>query len=743
MATQLQLRRGTTSQVAAFTGANGEVVVDTEKKTLFVNDGSTAGGLEIARADFSNISASATLTIGTLNTTNLDLTNLEVTNIKAKDGTSAGSIADSTGVVTIASAVLTTADINAGTFDGVVGGTTPAAGTFTTLGATDLVTFSKAASVQQKLTPGNDSFAAQTEYYNGTSSSGPLTVGQGYASGTDNIGYVWQKANANLLLGTNSTLAITIDTSQNVGIGETVPLGKLHVKTGDSGATADASADELVIEGSAAAGISILTGTSSTASIYLGDSTTNWDGYITYDNGTGRTMTFGTAAGGNYFKIDGTGNFGFATTPTAWDSGYKSIQIGDRGFVAAHTGSDLYVGQNAYIDSGWKYEASVAASLTQHSGGQIGHYVASAGTADAAITWINALNVSPSGGVTVNSSQNSNINFIAKSGSDGNALVLDGSSGALGLGAAPAYARLDVRQYGTGAQDRGLYVEVSPSSSGSNLNAALINAGNANMTGTVVRIHHESPAANQKLLSLDTTGSNTEKFYVDEDGDTYVAGHLLVGTTSPSYTHNKGIRLETGEVGNHILDAALSMQGSGGDFYAQNWTGPSNVGFGTLAVFSGTTDYLTYRYMSGGTISYDRFTIYDTGDLSCAGELSENTSDERLKSNITLISDPIEKIKSIRGVEFDWKETTPDSVGIAVPHAGKHEVGVIAQEVQKILPDAVSHAPFDNDKGESVTGENYLTVKYTKLIPILIEGMKEQQTQIEALKSEVAALKGE
>ena len=122
MATQLQLRRGTTSQVAAFTGANGEVVVDTDKKTLFVNDGSTAGGLEIARADFSNISASATLTLATLNattlnTTNLDLTNLEVTNIKAKDGTSAGSIADSTGVVTIASAVLTTADINAGTVD--------------------------------------------------------------------------------------------------------------------------------------------------------------------------------------------------------------------------------------------------------------------------------------------------------------------------------------------------------------------------------------------------------------------------------------------------------------------------------------------------------------------------------------------------------------------------------------------------------------------------------------------------
>jgi hypothetical protein len=69
--------------------------------------------------------------------TTVDSTNLEVTNLKAKDGTSAGSIADSTGVVTLASAVLTTADINGGTADNVViGGGTAAAGTFTTATAT-------------------------------------------------------------------------------------------------------------------------------------------------------------------------------------------------------------------------------------------------------------------------------------------------------------------------------------------------------------------------------------------------------------------------------------------------------------------------------------------------------------------------------------------------------------------------------------------------------------------------------
>jgi hypothetical protein len=81
--------------------------------------------------------------LGTVNATTVDTTNLEVTNLKAKDGTAAGSIANSTGVVTLASSVLTTTDINGGTIDGTtIGGSTAAAGNFTTLGATGVATFS-------------------------------------------------------------------------------------------------------------------------------------------------------------------------------------------------------------------------------------------------------------------------------------------------------------------------------------------------------------------------------------------------------------------------------------------------------------------------------------------------------------------------------------------------------------------------------------------------------------------------
>jgi hypothetical protein len=88
MPTQLQLRRGTTAQHNSFTGAIGEVTVNTTKKTAVVHDGSTAGGLELLRADMSNVFSSATPTITSLNTSgNVDVGgNLTVTGTSTFNG---------------------------------------------------------------------------------------------------------------------------------------------------------------------------------------------------------------------------------------------------------------------------------------------------------------------------------------------------------------------------------------------------------------------------------------------------------------------------------------------------------------------------------------------------------------------------------------------------------------------------------------------------------------------------------
>lgn len=91
------------------------------------------------------------------------------------------------------------------------------------------------------------------------------------------------------------------------------------------------------------------------------------------------------------------------------------------------------------------------------------------------------------------------------------------------------------------------------------------------------------------------------------------------------------------------------------------------------------------------------------------------SSDRRLKDNIAPISNPLEKISQIGGYEFDWNDNQDVYEG--------HDVGVIAQEIEEILPEIVT----TRDNG-------YKAVKYEKIVPLLIEAIKEQQKQIDELK---------
>lgn len=121
-ATKLYILKNITGQAVTLKTASGTGVA--------VANGST----QYLFCDGTNVESCITEIVGA---STVDTTSIEVTNLKAKDGTSAGSIANSTGVVTLASSVLTTADINGGTADGVtIGGSSAAVGTFTTANAT-------------------------------------------------------------------------------------------------------------------------------------------------------------------------------------------------------------------------------------------------------------------------------------------------------------------------------------------------------------------------------------------------------------------------------------------------------------------------------------------------------------------------------------------------------------------------------------------------------------------------------
>ena len=107
-------------------------------------------------------------------------------------------------------------------------------------------------------------------------------------------------------------------------------------------------------------------------------------------------------------------------------------------------------------------------------------------------------------------------------------------------------------------------------------------------------------------------------------------------------------------------------------------------------------------------------------------------SDKRLKNITGRIQNALGKVNSITGVEYTQSKLA-EQYGY---NNYKPQVGVIAQEIQSILPEAVCLAPFDMDKdGNSKSGENYLTVQYEKLVPLLIEAIKELTLEVEALKN--------
>ena len=92
------------------------------------------------------------------------------------------------------------------------------------------------------------------------------------------------------------------------------------------------------------------------------------------------------------------------------------------------------------------------------------------------------------------------------------------------------------------------------------------------------------------------------------------------------------------------------------------------------------------------------------------------SSDERLKDNISNIPNALEKVESLRGVEFDWNDNQEVYEG--------HDIGVIAQDVEKVLPEIVEN----RDNG-------YKAVKYEKLTAVLIEAVKELSARVKELEN--------
>ena len=121
------------------------------------------------------------------------------------------------------------------------------------------------------------------------------------------------------------------------------------------------------------------------------------------------------------------------------------------------------------------------------------------------------------------------------------------------------------------------------------------------------------------------------------------------------------------------------------------------------------------------------------------GNVTAYASDERLKTNFKPIQSALEKVCSLDGVSYEWDKEACERTDFT-PEFNKTELGFKAQQVQKYFPEVAVLAPFDTDPmGEGVnqskSGENYLTLHYERLVPALVEAIKELKAEVEELKA--------
>ena len=229
------------------------------------------------------------------------------------------------------------------------------------------------------------------------------------------------------------------------------------------------------------------------------------------------------------------------------------------------------------------------------------------------------------------------------------------------------------------------FINTLSSNAQTQISASLPKAGGT-MTGTIVFPDNTSPApakiqmgagTDLKLYSDGTNGAISVLnglYVINNDGSETLLSAFPDGAVN--LNHNNITRLSTQSCGCQVTGA---------------------LGVGTTSV--------------GAT----------AGELRATNEITAYyTSDERLKENISTIENALDKVNSIRGVEFDWKADHIKSRGGEDGYfVRKHDVGILAQDVKKVCPEVVA------EKEDGTLG-----VKYEKLIGLLVQAINELSTKV-------------
>jgi hypothetical protein len=275
-------------------------------------------------------------------------------------------------------------------------------------------------------------------------------------------------------------------------------------------------------------------------------------------------------------------------------------------------------------------------------------------------------------------------------------------------------------------------------------------------TSATIRVTSDTTAG-AKLYLLDSAssgnpnviGSVGTSMFFQTNGNEMMRilanGNVGIGTTTPSYKLDVNGTARTN--GNHYIHAegSLLINTSAPTIHLQDSSHRSSMlhcNEDKFYILRGDGDNST----NWSSSPYPAFCDLDTMDwvfglgVLAYGDITAFYSDVRLKENVTNITDALSKVDRLNGVTYNPNQLAID---VGATDNTEERVGLLAHEVEEVLPHAVTQAPFDlpdplepknNVTATSKTGDHYKTVQYDKLVPLLVEAVKELSDKVKRLE---------
>ena len=328
------------------------------------------------------------------------------------------------------------------------------------------------------------------------------------------------------------------------------------------------------------------------------------------------------------------------------------------------------------------------------------------------------------GSTTIFSVNQTGTNILSIEDAAGDSAFEVTSSGSVGIGLSNPTGIFEIEQSG----NQLFQVSNSGTSALSITDASSNPAFDVTSSGKV-GVGVTNPSANFEVVSAGSTvfsvNDTVGDYYLEIDTDKFVvtaAGDVGIGTSNPtSKLHIVGGLAFTdlnvsgiSTLGTVQISSGIVTATSGIVTYYGDGSQLQNVGVTvTDDTSTNATRYVLFDDATSGSVSSINVSSTKLTYNPSTGELTStlvtSSSDERLKENIRNIDDPLNKVLSLRGVEFDRIDN------------GDHQIGVIAQEVEKVIP-------------QVVYGTDTKTVAYGNLVGLLIEALKEQNRRIDELE---------